>query len=59
MAKKSEEKNIRKLTKVGKTSYAVTLPIDLVRAWRWKEKQKVVLEIDNKKRIIKIRDWKK
>lgn len=57
--RKSEEKNIRKITKIGKTSYAVTLPIELVRAWRWKERQKVLLEIDSKKKTIKIRDWKR
>ena len=57
--RKFEERNIRKITKIGKTSYAVALPVDLIRAWRWKEKQKVVLEIDNKKRVIKIKDWKK
>ena len=59
MARKYEEKNIRKITKIGKTSYAVTLPVELIRAWRWKEKQKVVLEVDNKRKVIKIRDWRK
>ena len=57
--RKIEQQNIRKLTKIGKRSFAVTLPVDLVRAWHWKEKQKVVLEVDNKKKIIKIKDWKK
>ena len=57
--RKIREKNIRKITKVGDKSYAVTLPVDIVRRWRWKEKQKVVLEINERKRIITIRDWKK
>jgi len=56
---KSNEKNIRKITKVGSHSYAVIIPISLIRAWRWKEKQKVVLDIDSKKKTIKIKDWKK
>ncbi len=48
-------KNTRKITRVGKRSFAVTLPIDMVRDLGWKEKQKVVA-----KRVsggILIRDW--
>ncbi|MFA6520364.1 MAG: AbrB/MazE/SpoVT family DNA-binding domain-containing protein [Candidatus Paceibacterota bacterium] len=54
---KSASSNIRKLTKVGGASLAVTLPMDLVRKLNWKEKQKVVV-----KKIpggIQIKDWKK
>ena len=55
--KKLEEKNIRKLTKVGRKSIAVTLPIEIVRELKWREKQKVVV-----KRIrggVEIRDWRR
>ena len=54
---KSGSSNIRKITKVGKISLAVTLPKDLVRKLKWKEKQKVVV-----KKIrggVQIKDWKK
>jgi len=58
--RKLENKNIRKITKIaGGTSYAITLPIDAVRRWGWKERQKVVLELDEKNKTIKIKDWKK
>jgi len=50
-------RNIRKLTKLGKRSLAVTLPIDLVAALGWKEKQKVVIKRKGSGLIIK--DWKK
>ena len=53
--RKQSEKNIRKLTKLGNKSLAVTLPVDLVRALGWKEKQKVVV-----KKIrggVAVRDW--
>jgi len=40
---KSGSSNIRKLTKVGQASLAVTLPKDLVRKLKWKEKQKVIV----------------
>jgi len=54
------ENNIRKITKTaGGSSYSITLPIDVIRRWGWKERQKVQLEIDEKRKIIKIKDWKK
>ena len=55
--RKQEDKNIRKITRVGKTSLAVTLPVEMTRELGWKEKQRVVV-----KRIkggIAIRDWRK
>jgi hypothetical protein len=55
--RKQGKKNIRKITRVGKTSLAVTLPVEIVRELKWKEKQKVVV-----KRIkggLQIRDWRK
>jgi antitoxin component of MazEF toxin-antitoxin module len=55
--RKQEEKNVRKITKVGKTSFAVTLPIELVRELGWREKQKVVVK--KIKGGVVIRDWKK
>ena len=42
--RKAEEQNIRKLTKVGKQSISVTLPIEYVRGLGWREKQKVVVK---------------
>ncbi len=55
--RKTGEQNIRKLTKLGKKSLAVTLPVDIVKGLKWKEKQKVVV-----KRVrggVVIKDWKK
>ncbi|KKP89725.1 MAG: hypothetical protein US57_C0011G0075 [Candidatus Moranbacteria bacterium GW2011_GWC2_37_73] len=55
--RKSEDKNIRKLCKIGKQSVGLTLPVEMVRELGWKTKQKVVV-----KRIhggIEIKDWKK
>ena len=54
--RKQEEKNIRKITRVGKTSLAVTLPVEMTRELGWREKQRVVA-----KRIkggIAIRDFR-
>lgn len=55
--RKSKDKNIRNLTKVGKKSIAVTIPIEFVKSLGWREKQKVVV-----KRIkggLQVRDWRK
>lgn len=50
-------RNVRKITKIGKTSLAVTLPRDLITELGWKEKQKVIV---NKVRGgLLIKDWKK
>ena len=43
--------NIRKITKLsGGKSYGITLPIQAMRKFRWKERQKLELEIDEKKK---------
>jgi len=53
---KLKDKNIRKITRVGKTSLAVTLPIEMAKDLGWREKQRVAV-----KRIkggMVIRDWR-
>lgn len=54
--RKIEERNVRKLTKTGKTSLAVTLPIEFIRDLGWREKQKV--EIKRVTGGILIKDWR-
>ncbi len=56
--RKVENENIRSLSKVsGGRSYAITLPIATVRAFGWKERQKLELTIDARKQTITIKDW--
>ena len=55
MRRKLEDKNIRKIQKSG-DSYAVTLPIEMIRKLAWQAKQKVVVKMKGKSLII--RDWK-
>jgi len=58
--RKIENKNVRSLSKTSQgRSYSVTLPIDIVRRWRWKNRQKLQLKIDEKRKRIIIEDWKK
>lgn len=52
--------NARSLLKVsGGASYAITLPKAVVQAFKWKERQKLMLAVDEKKKIILIQDWKR
>ena len=50
------EENVRNIQK-SKRSYYVTLPIQVMREFRWKEGQKVVVEKRGKEIVIK--DWKR
>jgi bifunctional DNA-binding transcriptional regulator/antitoxin component of YhaV-PrlF toxin-antitoxin module len=52
-----EEKSTRKLTRLGKVSLAVTLPVEMLRKLNWREKQKVVVR--KIRGGLKITDWKK
>lgn len=54
--KRSDQENIRKLTRVGKMSIGLTLPIGQVRDLGWREKQKV--KVDRIKGGLVIRDFK-
>jgi len=54
---KLKNKNVRKITKVGKMSLAITLPKEMATKLGWKERQKVTV-----KRVrggLLIKDWKK
>ena len=56
--RKLEDRNTRKLTRTGRgASVSVTLPIELVRELRWRDKQKVTVKKRGKKLIIE--DWEK
>lgn len=55
--RKTEDKNIRKLARIGNKSIGLTLPIDFVRKLKWREKQKVVIKKVGKRLIIS--DWEK
>ena len=56
--RKLSDKNIRKLTKMGGgRSFGITLPISFIRQLKWRERQKLVVEFDEKKKRIIVRDW--
>ncbi len=56
--RKFEERNIRKITKMaGGASYGITIPIEMMRLLKWKERQKVKVKLSRKRLVIS--DWKK
>jgi len=55
--RKLKDKNIRKLTKVGKFSYCITIPIEMVKKLDWQERQRIEVSLNGKK--ITIQDWPK
>jgi hypothetical protein len=54
--RKASERNVRSLFKLaGGKSFAMTLPIEVLRDWGWdKPRQQIVLTIDDKKQRIVI-----
>lgn len=54
--KKSGKENVRKLTKIGKLSMGLTLPIALVRQLGWRERQRVI--VSKKNGALVVRDAK-
>lgn len=54
--RKLSKENVRKLTRVGGTSLCVTIPMEYVRLLKWKERQRVMVELRGKELVVK--DWK-
>ena len=51
---------IRKLSKTGGgRSYSLVLPRQAIRDFGWKERQKLTIKTDTKKKRFIIEDWKK
>jgi len=57
---RKRDETVRSLSKVGSgRSYSITLPASVIRAFGWRERQKLVLKVDAKRKTILLSDWKK
>ena len=56
MKKTGNNKEVRKLTKLGGKSIGLTLPIELVREFGWREKQRV--SVKKMKGGFAVRDYR-
>ena len=51
-------RNIRKLFRTGGgKSYGLIVPMEFIKYLKWKETQKVVFELDKRRKRIIIEDW--
>ena len=48
--------DVRKLGKVGKYSYCVTIPREIIRELGWRNRQRVVVGLQGD--TVVVRDWK-
>ena len=53
-----EEKIIRKLTKVGQYSYSIVIPKYVIKKFKWRERQKLEIQINDRAKRIVIEDYK-
>ncbi|HEV7449472.1 MAG TPA: hypothetical protein VGP13_02960 [Candidatus Paceibacterota bacterium] len=52
-------KTVRKISKVGRgATYSLSLPIEAIKRFGWKERQKLTVQVDLKNKKLIIRDWK-
>ena len=49
--------DVRRVTRVGRYSYCVTIPKAIISELRWRERQRVVVSLQGD--AIVIRDWKR
>jgi len=58
MRRKRENYQVRSLNKLSNgKSYGITLPVEVIRRFRWQKRQKLQLKINDKKKTITIEDW--
>ncbi len=51
-----EEKFIRKIKKVNKYNYSVTIPKEIIKKYGWREKMKLRI-VDKERGKVEISDW--
>ena len=60
MSRKQGHELVRSLIRTsGGSSYAITLPIEIIRQFRWAKKQKLQLVIAPRRKTILLKDWKR
>ena len=51
------KKFTRKLTRVSSHSYTITIPKELIKAFKWRERQKLEIVVRGNKPQFLVRDW--
>ena len=56
--RKREDYKVRSLNKVSNgKSYSITLPLEVIRLFRWQKRQKLQLKINGKRKTKTIGNW--
>jgi len=50
--RKLGKRSIRKIARSMRGSYRVTIPVEIIRKYRWRENQKVIIKPYGRKKII-------
>jgi len=53
------KKFIRKLRRISTHSYSLVIPKEMVKKFKWQERQKIEIIWDEKKKWFKVKDWHK
>tara|TARA_B100000745_G_scaffold298463_2_gene247183 strand:+ start:488 stop:655 length:168 start_codon:yes stop_codon:yes gene_type:complete len=53
------QKFVRKLTRASSRSFTINVPKEIIRELKWREKQKLEMVFDDKKKQFIVRDWRK
>jgi len=51
------KKFIRKIIKAGSHSYTITIPKELMRKFKWRERQKIEITTGGRKSVFSVKDW--
>lgn len=52
-------KYVMKIGRVSTHSYSMILPKEIIKLFKWKERQKLLVLVDKDKQELRIKDWKK
>lgn len=52
-------KYVMKIGRVSTHSYSMILPKEIIKLFKWKERQKLLILVDKDKQELRIKDWKK
>lgn len=58
-SKNMAKKFVRKLQRSGTHSYMLNIPKELVSEFKWRDRQKLVIEFGGRKHDLVIKDWEK
>lgn len=50
---------VMKIGRVSTHSYCIILPKEVIKKFKWKERQKLIIQVNETKHELRIKDWQK